>query len=405
MLQTAAAKFNQRLKALLDSPPSLELYLGQDGVLHVDFQDTEYRLFAPTERGHGLLCLLGIIARLGQLVEAEKGKLKSLILLDEPETGLHPGAQEKLRDFLAGIAREEGHQVIYATHSPFMIDPNHIRQVRLVSKEGVTCFVENKPYHRIQEQPIQTALQLPLGYSLFLGEQNVIVEGICDQMILVALSQACAAHGLPHLDLRKTSVIPAGGGGENIFADLRVRASKSGGRCIAVYDKDERGFTELKRAREAECQGLYANGEQLNPQEKITERRFTVEDLVPQVAYLKAFKENFAFFLSKPSLNALASAPADVARVFAPLQELLGVPILSVCEDFAKSDLAAFGYGFRKADIAREVGLVILEDWASSDQAGDSSSGQDQLQLAVKLFKKLNEAFEKPAAATAPATA
>lgn len=42
----------------------------------------------------------------------------SLILLDEPETSLHPAAQTKLRDYLLKEIQQKHHQVVLSTHSP-----------------------------------------------------------------------------------------------------------------------------------------------------------------------------------------------------------------------------------------------------------------------------------------------
>jgi predicted ATPase len=46
---------------------------------------------------------------------------KSLILLDEPEVSVHPGAQEKLLKFLADEALSKKHQIVFTTHSQPMI--------------------------------------------------------------------------------------------------------------------------------------------------------------------------------------------------------------------------------------------------------------------------------------------
>lgn len=43
---------------------------------------------------------------------------RSLILLDEPEVSLHPGAQKKLLDFVMEMSLKKGHQVVISTHSP-----------------------------------------------------------------------------------------------------------------------------------------------------------------------------------------------------------------------------------------------------------------------------------------------
>lgn len=45
----------------------------------------------------------------------------SLILLDEPEVSLHPGAQDRLMTFLSKMAKLKKHQIAISTHSPAII--------------------------------------------------------------------------------------------------------------------------------------------------------------------------------------------------------------------------------------------------------------------------------------------
>lgn len=47
---------------------------------------------------------------------------KSLIILDEPEVSLHPGAQTRLINFLLNKIRTNKHQIVLGTHSPFIIE-------------------------------------------------------------------------------------------------------------------------------------------------------------------------------------------------------------------------------------------------------------------------------------------
>jgi len=61
----------------------------------------------------------------------------SLLLLDEPETHLHPQAQEYLKDELIKITRnDENNIVFFATHSNYMIDKEHIERCFRVSKQS-----------------------------------------------------------------------------------------------------------------------------------------------------------------------------------------------------------------------------------------------------------------------------
>jgi hypothetical protein len=54
--------------------------------------------------------------------ELEQIPNKSLILLEEPELTLHPDAHAGLVCYLLHLAKRKGHQVIIATHSPWIFD-------------------------------------------------------------------------------------------------------------------------------------------------------------------------------------------------------------------------------------------------------------------------------------------
>ncbi|WP_036301488.1 ATP-dependent nuclease [Methylotenera sp. L2L1] len=66
-----------------------------------------------------------------------------LLLLDEPETHLHPKAQE---DFLSELKKittnKRGNVVIFATHSNYMIDKAKLSRNFKVIKENVSTFIE-----------------------------------------------------------------------------------------------------------------------------------------------------------------------------------------------------------------------------------------------------------------------
>lgn len=63
--------------------------------------------------------------------------VNSLILLDEPETHLHPKGQEYLKDELIKLSKNKtGNVVMYATHSNYMIDKKNLSRSFKVVKEG-----------------------------------------------------------------------------------------------------------------------------------------------------------------------------------------------------------------------------------------------------------------------------
>jgi hypothetical protein len=68
--------------------------------------------------------------------QQQKSGKPMILLLDEPGVYLHASAQ---KDLLRFIEKELNgtHQVVYTTHSSFMIDPAHIERVRMVCDQGM----------------------------------------------------------------------------------------------------------------------------------------------------------------------------------------------------------------------------------------------------------------------------
>lgn len=107
-----------------------------------------------------------------------------IILLDEPGLSLHARAQE---DLLRYIDEELAprHQVIYTTHSPFMI-PRQLVRVRTVhdvwyDKHGEIIVEGTKVGDDVLSTdpdtvfPLQTALGYELTHSLFVGKKTLCV--------------------------------------------------------------------------------------------------------------------------------------------------------------------------------------------------------------------------------------
>jgi energy-coupling factor transporter ATP-binding protein EcfA2 len=85
-----------------------------DGGLSIVFK-TKHARYSEAFAGSGEVAVASCVV---QVLGAAKG---TLVLLDEPEVSLHPGAQERLLAFLANIAKKNKLQVIFSTHSPHLI--------------------------------------------------------------------------------------------------------------------------------------------------------------------------------------------------------------------------------------------------------------------------------------------
>lgn len=74
---------------------------------------------------------------------------ESLILLDEPETSLHSGAQKRLMSFLLEQCIKKKHQIVISTHSPFLIDnmpSESIKVFSTLSSSGKFIINNNRSY-------------------------------------------------------------------------------------------------------------------------------------------------------------------------------------------------------------------------------------------------------------------
>ncbi|MDX8033483.1 AAA family ATPase [Lentzea sp. BCCO 10_0856] len=71
----------------------------------------------------------------------------SLILLDEPEVSLHPGAQRRLMEFLANQSKTKGHQIVISTHSPEIVQglpANAIKVFHVSEADGKVDLLSNE---------------------------------------------------------------------------------------------------------------------------------------------------------------------------------------------------------------------------------------------------------------------
>lgn len=65
-------------------------------------------------------------------------KEESLILLDEPETSLHSGAQKRLMSFILDVCIKKKHQFVISTHSPFLIENMPDEAIKVFSTISTT---------------------------------------------------------------------------------------------------------------------------------------------------------------------------------------------------------------------------------------------------------------------------
>lgn len=134
------------------------------------------------------------------LVESEEGHKDAILLLDEPGLHLHPTAQQELIALFENLS--EKNQLFYTTHSPFLIDGEHLHRVRPVTEDDSgrsSINTDGWPKDRETIFPLQAAAGYAMVRGLFQHKKNVLVEGMSDYYYLHALSQQCQRTGRPSL--------------------------------------------------------------------------------------------------------------------------------------------------------------------------------------------------------------
>lgn len=147
---------------------------------------------------------------IGFAADTERGaKEGAVLLLDEPGLHLHAIAQ---RDLLKHFEEDFDNQIIYTTHSPFMVpigDIGAVRTVNISAEDGTT--VTNDPTGDYKTLfPLQTALGYTLTQTLFVGPATLVVEGVTDYWYLTAVREHLSDQGLESLP-NDLTVTPAGG--------------------------------------------------------------------------------------------------------------------------------------------------------------------------------------------------
>jgi len=220
-------------------------------------------IFKAEQRSKGFQWFLSFYLRLN----AEKDET-NIILIDEPGLYLHAKAQKDVLKILEDVSTET--QVIFSTHSPYLIDPDRLDRVRLILKDDDGTRIENKIHKGADNEtltPIITAIGLDLTRSFSVaGKQNVLLEGISDYYFLQALKECVpkskvhqanltpctGAQKVPQmasfligLDLEFLAVLDNDNEGKRIAKELFEKLSLEDTKIIPVSDKDGYSVEDL----------------------------------------------------------------------------------------------------------------------------------------------------------------
>lgn len=163
----------------------------KQGILYFEITDKTGATYTFKERSSGLRYFLSYYIQAKALEMTSRGK-NAIILMDEPDSFLSIIGQRNLLAVFESLVRAESShqscQLVYTTHSPFLINRNYPRRLRLVRKgdaEEGTQLIDSAMLRRYE--PVRSALGIDCAQTLFMGATNIVVEGPTDQYLLSEL--------------------------------------------------------------------------------------------------------------------------------------------------------------------------------------------------------------------------
>jgi len=157
------------------------------------------------------------------IFQAPKG---SLILLDEPETSLHPRAQQRMLEFIAHQTVRKSLQIVMATHSIHLakdLPQKALRVLVLEQDDTVTVRTDlsaDEALHEISD--------LPAG-------KTILVEDERAKHIVVSALKLESSHSL-----KEFQVSVRKGGVSRLYSDIRAFANSEEKDVFVVFDGDNK---------------------------------------------------------------------------------------------------------------------------------------------------------------------
>jgi predicted ATP-dependent endonuclease of OLD family len=295
--------------------------------------DRTGKSYSFDERSEGLKYFLSYFVQSLSHTPPESGQ-PEILLMDEPDAYLSSSGQQDLLRIFASFAEPENEnvdpiQVVYVTHSPFLIDKNHSERIRVLEKgehdEG-TRVVRNAS--RNHYEPLRSSLGGLVGETAFIGNCNLILEGASDQILIAGFSNLLTREGYAateRLDLNAITLVPAGGAPHVPYMVFLARGRDVDRPPVIVLIDGDKDGIEAKKV-------LKKGGPRHKPLIKdeyvaqLGERGLdsletenpngcrTIEDLIPLTLAMRAAQLYLAEFKDQDRLNGFVAEPSVIFK-------------------------------------------------------------------------------------------
>jgi hypothetical protein len=211
-------------------------------------RDRTGRDYSFSERSRGLTYFLSYFVQLK--AHQQDGSIREVLLMDEPDAYLSSAGQQDLLRALEDFARPDdasrADQVVYVTHSPFLINKNAAHRIRVIDKgtneEGTRVV---RDVARNHYEPLRSSVGSFVAETAFISGSNLVVEGLADQVILAGATSLLRRLGsAPNqlLDLNEVTIVPAGSADSVPYIVYLARGrDEVKPACVALLDGDKAG--------------------------------------------------------------------------------------------------------------------------------------------------------------------
>lgn len=313
-------------------------------ILDIRVKNNRHRITLPLKnRSKGFNWFFSFIVWFSK-IQDEKDK-NFILLLDEPGLNLHASAQADLLRFINDLS--DDYQIIYTTHSPFMVESDALNRVRTVydSDEGsiISDAIQEKDPDTLF--PLQAALGYDIAQNLFVSKNNLLVEGPADLNYLTFMSNLLESDGRESLRSDIT-IVPVGGLDKVTAFISLLRGSNLKIACLLDSFNNRKGaqrLSELVQAKIIKDKNVRFFDEFAGE----SCEKADIEDLFSKSEYLEIFNKAF------PEGDAVKVEDLDVSKPTILLQ----LKALRKGQDFNhfKPSNVLLGLGYSASDFSKDT--------------------------------------------------
>jgi hypothetical protein len=272
--------------------------------LYIRIKNRRHGVTVPFgQRSKGFIWFFSFLVWFDAVQSRAATKDSLILLLDEPGLNLHALAQADFLAYIRDLSAE--HQIIYTTHSPFMVDSARLEDVRVVedrSKEGSRVTGELAGSSDESLFPLQAALGYSIAQNLFIAKKNILVEGPADLILLQHMAALLEANGKPALG--DAILVPVGGLDKLVTFVALLGSNKL--KLVVLHDRaaaPNQKLDDMIRQKLIEKKRVLNFSMFVDPPPNEAD----IEDLLPVALYVAAFNKAYA-----KELNGMSLKPADL---------------------------------------------------------------------------------------------